>query len=85
VQVDNYREMGDAVDLAREVGANSVHFGRITNWGTFDTEHFRHKAVFLPSHPEHEQFVAAINDTRLRDPIALLGDLADFVVMPAKA
>jgi len=26
VQVDNYREMGDAVDLAREVGANSVHF-----------------------------------------------------------
>jgi sulfatase maturation enzyme AslB (radical SAM superfamily) len=79
VQDANYREMGDAVDLAHKVGANGVYFARLTNWGTFSPESYRAKAVFLPGHPDYEDFLARMQDPRLVDPIVLLGDLQDFV------
>lgn len=31
VQADNFREMGDAVDLAHQVGATGIYFARLTN------------------------------------------------------
>jgi hypothetical protein len=71
--------MGDAVSLAREVGATGVCFARITNWGTFTDDQYRPKAVFLSSHPEHEEFLRQMQDPRLRDPMVLLGDLDGFV------
>jgi len=80
VQDENYREMGDAVDLAHRVGANGIYFARLTNWGTFSAESYRSKAVFLPSHPDHQHFLECMQDVRLSDPIVLLGDLQDFVV-----
>jgi hypothetical protein len=49
VQADNYREMGDAVDLAREVGATSMYFGMLTNWGTFTPDQYRGKAFSIGS------------------------------------
>jgi len=82
VQSENYREVGDAVDLAHEVGANGVYFGRMTNWGTFSEAEYRSKAVFLPEHPEHRAFVEKMQDPRLRDPMVLLGDLTGFVREP---
>lgn len=78
VQQENYREMGDAVDLAHRVGATGIYFARITNWGTFSPEDYRRKAIFVPGHPEYDSFVEAMRDPRLRDPIVLLGDLEDF-------
>ncbi|MEO0464188.1 MAG: radical SAM protein [Pseudomonadota bacterium] len=81
VQQDNYREMGDAVDLAKEVGAQQIYFARITNWGTFSTVQFAQKSVFTPSHPEYADFIAAMQDERLLDPIVMLGDLREFVGM----
>ncbi|PTS73734.1 radical SAM protein [Sphingomonas sp. HMWF008] len=79
VQSDNYREMGDAIDLARHVGATGVYFARLTNWGTFSAEEYRDKAVFLPLHPDHADFLQQMSDPRLRDPIVLLGDLESFL------
>lgn len=78
VQEDNFREMGEAVDLAHQVGANGLFFARLTNWGTFSPEAYRQKAVFLPSHPDHAVFQHAMQDERLADPIVLLGDLKSF-------
>lgn len=83
VQQDNFKEMGDAVDLAKQVGADSIYFARITNWGTFTTEQFRHKAVFMPSHPEYADFLTEMQDQRLLDPMVRLGDLGEFVGMEA--
>ena len=40
VQRDNYREMGDFVDLAHRVGADVAFFASITNWGTFSDADF---------------------------------------------
>ena len=79
VQQENYREMGDAVDLAHEIGASHVYFGRITNWGTFSPEEYDRKAVFVPGHPEYEDFLAACRDPRLRDPLVAPTDLDEFI------
>ncbi|NYT42430.1 radical SAM protein [Sphingomonas sp. R-74633] len=78
VQQENYREMGDLVDLAKQMGANSVYFGRLTNWGTFSQAQYEAKAVFLPDHPEYAAFLEAARDPRLRDPIVCPSDLDEF-------
>ena len=79
VQDANFREMGDAVDLAERVGATGILFARLTNWGTFSTGEYRDKAVFLPGHPQHLEFLEAMQDSRLRQPAVTLGDLQPFV------
>lgn len=79
VQQENFREMGDAVDLAKSVGATCVYFARITNWGTFSDAEYQAKSVFLPTHPDHAEFLDRMQDPRLLDPIAFLGDLLPFV------
>lgn len=83
VQSENYREMGDAVTLMDEVGASGIYFARLTNWGTFDDAEYAKKAVFLPGHPEHEAFLSAMQDPRLRRQEVILGDLHPFVNEPA--
>lgn len=84
VQAENFREMGDAVDLGKQVGATCVYFARITNWGTFSDAQYQAKSVFLPTHPDHAEFVDRMQDPRLQDPIAFLGDLLPFVGTAAK-
>ena len=79
VQTENFREMGDAVDLAHHVGASHVYFGRMTNWGTFSPDEYQQKAVFVPGHPDHDAFVAACRDPRLRDSIVSPSDLDEFI------
>ena len=78
VQADSYREMGDAVDLARQIGASHVNFGRVTNWSTFGPAEYAQKAVFVPGHPDHDDFVTACRDPRLPDPIIWPSDLDEF-------
>jgi MoaA/NifB/PqqE/SkfB family radical SAM enzyme len=78
VQAGNFREMGDAVDLAKRVGATSVYFGRITNWGTFSPEEYAAQAVFRPDHPDHSAFLETMRDPRLLDPMVALGNLRSF-------
>lgn len=79
VQKENFAEMGDFVDLAKKVGANRVYFERITNWGTFSNAQYEEKAVFNPTHPQYEEFLAAVADPRLRDPMVLMGSLGEFL------
>jgi hypothetical protein len=79
VQAENFREMGDAVDLAREVGARGIHFSRMTNWGTFSDEEYRQKAVVMTTHPEHAAFLDALHDPRLHTPMVTMGDLKPFL------
>lgn len=78
VQADNYRETGDAVSLARQIGASHVYFGRVTNWGTFGPAEYAQKAVLLPRHPDHDDFLTACRAPRLCDPIIWPSDLEEF-------
>lgn len=79
VQAENFHEMGDMVSLADALGATGVYFGKITNWGTFSPQVYAAKAVFLPTHPRHRDFLAAMADPRLRSPKANLNNLVDFL------
>lgn len=79
VQADNFREMGDFVDMAHHYGADHIGFLRLTNWGTFTSAEYASKAIFMPSHPDHAEFLEVMCDPRLRDPIATLNDLSEFL------
>ena len=79
VQSENFREMGDAVSLAKEVGANLIEFYKISNWGTFSEEEFRNKTPFNESHPLHDEFKRCMQDERLKDPIVQITDLESFL------
>ncbi|MHA6720238.1 radical SAM protein [Sphingomonas sp. RS6] len=82
VQTENFHEMGEGVALADSLGATSIYFGKITNWGTFSPEQYATKAVFLPQHPRHAEFLAAMADPRLRSPRVQIGNLIEY--LPAK-
>jgi organic radical activating enzyme len=79
VQAENFREMGAACDLSRQLGADRIFFSRMTNWGTFTESQYAEKAVFLASHPDHAEFLSAMQDPRLLSTRVDLGDLATFV------
>ncbi|WP_294253944.1 radical SAM protein [uncultured Sphingomonas sp.] len=79
VQVDNFHEMGAAVDLADQLGVTGLYFGKMTNWGTFSPDEYAQKAVFTPTHPQYRAFLAAMADPRLRSPRVILGNLVDYL------
>lgn len=79
VQTENFHEMGDAVSLVEALDATSIYFGKVTNWGTFSPQEYAAKAVFVPVHPQHQAFLAAMADPRLRSPRVQLGNLVDFL------
>lgn len=85
VQVDNFHEMGAAVDLAESLGVTGLYFGKMTNWGTFSPEEYAQKAVFTPTHPQYRDFLAVMADPRLRSPRAILGNLVDYLPEQAVA
>jgi hypothetical protein len=65
--------------LADQLNATGLYFGKMTNWGTFTPDEYARKAVFVPSHPQHQAFMAAMADPRLRSPRVILGNLIDHL------
>ncbi len=68
VQRDNYAEMPDFVRLARQVGADSVLFLRLRNWGTFTEEEFLNRDIANPEHPDHDRLRTVLEDPVLSSP-----------------
>jgi hypothetical protein len=77
VQENNFREMPDFVRLGQRLGFDAVYFGQLVNWGTFSDEEFRRRAVHLPGHPRHREFVRLLQDPIFDGPIVDLGNLTD--------
>ncbi len=65
VQANNWREMPAFVELARAHGAR-VQFHALRSWTTFSDAEHNARAVHLPEHPEHAEFVQLLRtlDTR---------------------
>ncbi|GAA0739737.1 hypothetical protein CA233_15285 [Sphingomonas sp. ABOLD] len=74
VQAENFHEMGEG-----SLNATSIYFGKVANWGTFSPAEYAAKAVFLPDHPQHQAFLAAMADPRLRSPRVQRGNLLEFL------
>ena len=69
VQARNWREMPEFVRMGRRVGATSIHFNAIENWGAYTAPQFAELAVHFPGHPEHLEFKELLRSPVFDDPI----------------
>jgi hypothetical protein len=65
-QRDNFREMRDFVAFCESYNADFAIFERLQNLGAFTDNEFRKRAVHIPSHPLHEEFLAVVRDPIFR-------------------
>ena len=79
VQQANYLQMPAFVDLARDVGADSVYFLRLRNWGHVPAEVFRNQDVCSPDHPEHDRLLTVLTDDRFISDAVELGSMSRLV------
>ncbi|PIP95152.1 MAG: hypothetical protein COW00_12565 [Bdellovibrio sp. CG12_big_fil_rev_8_21_14_0_65_39_13] len=79
VQDYNYQEMPRLVDIGHDAGADEVFFQKIVNWNTYSPAEFKKRLVYLPDHPEHQQFLQVLKDERLKDKIVNPGNLGDMI------
>jgi len=70
VQANNYREMPALADLAAGLGA-SCYFSGLVNWGTFSRVEYRHRAVHLPDHRQHPEFLGVLRLLAAREGVDL--------------
>ncbi|MFH1810522.1 MAG: radical SAM protein [Pseudomonadota bacterium] len=79
VQQNNFEEMADFVRLGQRHGVDEINFGQLSNWGTFDAEEFRRRAVHLPGHPRHAELLAVLRDPIFAAPEIYPGSLGGMV------
>lgn len=75
VQQNNFHEMPDFVRLGKRFNVDTVYFSHLVNWGTFTDAEYRSRAVHLPEHIEHQQFVEKLGALIFDDPVVNLGNL----------
>jgi MoaA/NifB/PqqE/SkfB family radical SAM enzyme len=75
VQANNFRELPAFASLGESVNASSVMFIQLGNTGVFTKEEYERRAIHLPSHPEHQEFLEVLQDPILGLPIV---DLRNF-------
>ena len=66
-QVDNFREMLDFVDFCISMNCDYAIFERLQNI-CFTAEEFRSKAVHLPDHPFHSEFLGVVRNPIFASP-----------------
>lgn len=74
VQHGNYQEIEEFYNYSKQLGADVVEYGRITDWGTFGNRFVEHD-VFDPAHPEHNQAQQYLNLIRDKSDIFLSGGI----------
>jgi pyruvate-formate lyase-activating enzyme len=79
VQWLNYREIPEAVDLARRLHADRIYFQLLRNWGTYTVSEFELHNIANPGHPEYQDFLAVLRDPRLVGEDVDLGNMKPFV------
>lgn len=62
VQANNFRELGAFLQNAFEHRAKWISVTALRNWGTYEREDYRRRAVHLPEHPDHSDFIQTISD-----------------------
>ena len=76
VQANNFHEMADFVRMGKRFGVDYASFHAIVNWGTYSKDEYRARAIQLPEHPGHRDFLAGLNDPIFDDPIVGWANLA---------
>jgi hypothetical protein len=63
------------VSLGKRFEFDVVYFSQLVNWGTFSDVEFKARAVHLPAHPAHQEFILSLQSEILQDTIVDLGNL----------
>lgn len=75
VQANNFMEMRDFAKLAQEVHCDRVCFKQLVNWGTYSLKDYLGRAVQMPKHPLHNDFLGVLSDHIFRLPLVNMHDL----------
>jgi hypothetical protein len=67
LQANNFREMVEFSEKAFACGAQA-EFMQLNNWGTFTDAEYAARAVHLPEHPNHEEYIRTRNLPTFSDP-----------------
>jgi MoaA/NifB/PqqE/SkfB family radical SAM enzyme len=65
VQALNFREMPEAVEIARAFGFDGIYFQMIRNWGTFTVAEFDRHFIGSPDHPDYGEFLDVLRHPNL--------------------
>lgn len=79
VQANNFREMKSFIDLGEKYNCDLVDFQAFEDWGTYTPAQFAAAAIQKPSHPEHQEFLAYLDDPKFANPIVSIYKLLDFM------
>ena len=83
VQLNNFEEMPEFVELGRRNACDRVTFHQMVNWGTFDDEEYAARAVHRTEHPRHSDFLAMLHSAPLKDPLVNLSNLTELAAQTA--
>ena len=78
VQENNFEEMTEFVRLGQSFNSDLVYFSKLINWGTYSEIEYCERAVHLPAHPRHREFVAMLGDEVFNQQIVNLGNLTEL-------
>lgn len=70
VQQNNWREIPLLLKLCQEHNA-TLYLSQLVNWGTFCREEFKQRAIHLPKHTEHSEFMALLQEISALDRVKL--------------
>lgn len=79
VQADNFKEMADFAHWMLEFkNIDFVWFNLIAQWGHLSDAQFAEKAVWLETHPQHDEFLKVLSHPIFDHPQMILGNMARF-------
>lgn len=80
VQKDNYKEMKIYAELILDNfdNAESIHFSKLNDWGTWDKQQFNEHAVWKEENSEFESFINTLKDDIFDHPKVYLGNISRF-------
>ncbi|NHQ85784.1 hypothetical protein HA050_06580 [Iodobacter sp. HSC-16F04] len=75
VQKNNFHEIPDFISLVNDLGFDMAKFTKLDNWGTFESDDYLQRAVHLPDHPLHKEYLEILKNPLLQHKIAYLANL----------
>ncbi|HEX2926402.1 MAG TPA: radical SAM protein [Ruminiclostridium sp.] len=75
VQKKNYREMVDAIAIAKRLNADQLAFSSLDDWQSWDIEEYKKNAVCSPDHEEYAQLLEILRSPEFDDPVVGLGNI----------
>jgi hypothetical protein len=55
VQVDNYKEIPQFVELCNQLGIKRINWQKMWNWGTWPQNEFDQKNIYNSKHPDYNE------------------------------